>query len=49
VRVDPASIFIKICSLDDKELVPTIYDAITKADKPQNLRFGIYIKTTKVV
>ena len=43
MKVDPASIFIKICSLDDTELVPTIYDAITKADKPQNLRFGIYL------
>ena len=36
-------IFIKICSLDDTELVPTIADAIVKADKPENLEFGIYL------
>ena len=43
MKVDSAKIFIKICSLDDTELVPTIYDALTKSDNPTNLHFGIYL------
>lgn len=44
MKVDSAKIFIKICSLDDSELVPTIYDAILKAEDPSSLNFGIYLQ-----
>ena|GEM_PF-3174567 len=43
VKVDVSKIFVKVCSLDDEELVPTLYDAIIKADKPENLHFGVYL------
>ena len=36
-------IYIKLPSLDDSELIPTIKDAINKADKPKNLVFGVYL------
>ena len=36
-------IYIKLPSLDDTELIPTIKDAVSKADKPENLVFGIYL------
>tara|TARA_B100000029_G_scaffold179487_1_gene177039 strand:- start:851 stop:1747 length:897 start_codon:yes stop_codon:yes gene_type:complete len=36
-------IYIKLPSLDDTELIPTIKDAVNKADKPKNLVFGIYL------
>ena len=35
--------YIKLPSLDDTELIPTIKDAVNKADKPENLVFGIYL------
>jgi len=35
------TIFVKICSLDDTELAPTIMDCILKASAPHKLRFGI--------
>lgn len=35
------SIFIKVPSLDDNELVPTLLDAIEKADNPYRLHFGV--------
>jgi hypothetical protein len=37
----PKSIFIKIASYRDPELTPTIKDCMGKADRPENLRFGI--------
>lgn len=43
MKVDVSKIFVKVCSLDDEELVPTLYDAIIKADKPENLHFGVYL------
>ena len=35
--------YIKLPSLDDTELIPTIKDAVNKADKPENLVFGIFL------
>lgn len=35
------SIFISIASYKDPELVPTIEDCLAKADRPEDLRFGI--------
>lgn len=43
MKVDPASIFIKICSLDDTELSATILDAVFKAKRPEKLYFGVYL------
>ena len=38
-----SSIFVKICSLDDTELAPTIMDAVIKSSNPQRLHFGVYL------
>ena len=37
----PKLIFVKIACYCDSELVPTIMDCMDKADRPENLRFGI--------
>ena len=38
---DNENIFIQIASYRDMELIPTIKDCISKANKPENLKFGI--------
>jgi len=45
------SIFVKICSLDDTELITTIDDAIMKSSGENRLHFGIYLiyKDTKTL
>ena len=35
------TIFVKICSLDDSELAPTIIDCVLKSSAPHKLHFGI--------